>query len=430
VPDFLTKTEADALFEFCQTLQHKRNKGMYGVTKRRLSYACYSIEPTSNSGPTVPLKDAPEPILKLAAKLSAYAGKEINYLSIVGYADEKDSMNFHQHKEDKAPGRDATVYVVSLGDVRSVAVKSLREKKHTYELDPVHGSLYVLPASFNDTHEHAVLKSSSPKSLRIGINCKHLEPCRMKPLDIYTGSRSKAKMREKSRIDPLSVPAITGARDCDIHEVHLDLLASLDAWEKDSVRVEENIVAIRTFLNNGHPVEGCKTWTAYVAKCVPNKYMGESLGNKMNRMRYLMSGKNPASDKYKNIGGRAVLKTVETAFKQAEKLKIEDEKEEAELFPELTAEQLAEQEAFHKKFMDDLRSGKFRRNTQLPNQKLGILGIPDWMPKLAEEFISAGKKKLAEKYHPDKPGGSHEAMIRVLEVADKLAELFQNAAGA
>jgi hypothetical protein len=252
----------------------------------------------------------------------------------------------------------------------------------------------------------------------------------MKPLDIYTGSRSKAKMREKSRIDPLSVPAITGARDCDIHEVHLDLLASLDAWEKDSVRVEENIVAIRTFLNNGHPVEGCKTWTAYVAKCVPNKYMGESLGNKMNRMRYLMSGKNPASDKYKNIGGRAVLKTVETAFKQAEKLKIEDEKEEAELFPELTAEQLAEQEAFHKKFMDDLRSGKFRRNTQLPNQKLGILGIPDWMPKLAEEFISAGKKKLAEKYHPDKPGGSHEAMIRVLEVADKLAELFQNAAGA
>lgn len=37
---------------------------------------------------------------------------------------------------------------------------------------------------------------------------------------------------------------------------------------------------------------------------------------------------------------------------------------------------------------------------------------------VAEEFISAGLRAMARRYHPDIRGGSHESMVRVTEVAE------------
>ena len=53
-----------------------------------------------------PLEDAPAEILALREKLSAFAGKDANYLTLVGYADEKDHITWHKHREDDGQGRD------------------------------------------------------------------------------------------------------------------------------------------------------------------------------------------------------------------------------------------------------------------------------------------------------------------------------------
>jgi alkylated DNA repair dioxygenase AlkB len=117
------------------------------------------------------LTNAPEPIRQLAAKLTAYAGKEINYLSVVRYRDGDDYFNWHQHKEDKQPGRDMSVWIVSTGAERPFAVRPLGGK--SIRLIAESGSLIILPSSFNDTHEHAVPKCKAT-TVRYAVNAKHI----------------------------------------------------------------------------------------------------------------------------------------------------------------------------------------------------------------------------------------------------------------
>jgi hypothetical protein len=45
-------------------------------------------------------------------------GRPINYLSFIAYENEGDHINWHQHNEDRC--RDATVYIVSMGETRPV----------------------------------------------------------------------------------------------------------------------------------------------------------------------------------------------------------------------------------------------------------------------------------------------------------------------
>jgi hypothetical protein len=96
-------------------------------------------------------------------------------------------MNWHQHQEDKRPRHceDMTVYVVNLGEVRTIGIRPAGCKyKSQYEyLRPKHGSLYVLPSEYNLTHEHAVLPDNYPCGMRISINCKHIPPQTTPPSD-------------------------------------------------------------------------------------------------------------------------------------------------------------------------------------------------------------------------------------------------------
>ncbi len=203
VPDFLTPAEADALFAFLKTLPHERRKNPRNrFMMRRVSYRGWSPFPKSHSGyETLPLSSMPDEIKALQAKLTAYAGKEINYLSVIGYENEKDHMNWHQHKEDKRPihCEDMTVWVVNLGEVRTIGIRPVGSKdKSQYEyLHPKHGSLYVLPSEYNNTHEHAVLDDEFPCALRISINCKHIPPQTPPP----SGKKpAKKKSRDKDSI--------------------------------------------------------------------------------------------------------------------------------------------------------------------------------------------------------------------------------------
>ncbi len=184
VEDFLTLTEADYLQQFVLTLTpvRRRNPRNQKSFIRKVSYGCYSVLPESRTGMTVHgggagwLTTAPDEIKSLATRLTEYAGTEINYLSLLGYEDEHDHIGWHNHREDLKL-KNQTVWVVSLGDVRTLTTRPTGSKdKSTWEeLRPAHGSLYVLPHENNTTHEHAVLDAKDFCGLRISINCKHID---------------------------------------------------------------------------------------------------------------------------------------------------------------------------------------------------------------------------------------------------------------
>src|SRR5271170_30019 len=117
--NFLTKTEADTLKESVLSQPAIREKiaRNHSSLIRKLHYGTYSPIPESHYGGIShcrPVDDAPSFIKAFAAKLSAFAGKEINYISQRGYENERDHIGWHQHHEDY--GReDQSVWVVSLG---------------------------------------------------------------------------------------------------------------------------------------------------------------------------------------------------------------------------------------------------------------------------------------------------------------------------
>ena len=181
VKDFLTQGEADALSAFIQKTMipvRERNKRNSTTFVRMLRYGTYVLNPTSRAkavyGSRLDLLTAPPEIKTLRAKLSEYTGKDVNYLSVLGYADQYDHINFHQHREDRVEP-DQSVYVVSLGHARELVIRPLDCKDRSlYEtIMPEHGSLYVLPHGYNTTHEHSIPDSKFRCGLRISINCKH-----------------------------------------------------------------------------------------------------------------------------------------------------------------------------------------------------------------------------------------------------------------
>ena len=175
VPNFLSDIETSELFQACAALS-------YSITKtvpwnKEVKHSSITFAPDGYkmrrgyNGDFCPLKDAPAAIKNLADKLTAYAGKEIDYLSVVRYRDGNDGMTWHQHSEDRH-GQDASVYIVSTGATRDLSIRRIDGSDHK-KITALPGSLIVLPSEFNDTHEHAVLKSKAA-GVRYAVNCKHL----------------------------------------------------------------------------------------------------------------------------------------------------------------------------------------------------------------------------------------------------------------
>src|SRR5579863_2811830 len=188
VKDFLDAREADQLFAVLQTMSpvRERNRRNQNVYIRKLHYGTYAPLRSPGSpilasqtqqgyGKRLVPGDAPNEIKSLKARLTAYAGKDVNYLSILGYENENDHIGWHQHREDRGE-EDQSVWVLSLGQVRELTIRPVGcdDKSQYVTLIPEHGSLYVLPHEYNTTHEHAILDSRYRCGLRISINCKHI----------------------------------------------------------------------------------------------------------------------------------------------------------------------------------------------------------------------------------------------------------------
>jgi hypothetical protein len=214
-PFFLSKGEADALFEMAKAQPRYRPIiKRSGYHLRRCASTCWSVrDRNDDSVGMIPLEDAPPEIISLQRKLSNLAGKEVNYFSLQAYENERDHIGWHQHREDKC--RDARVFIISLGERRSFVVDKLcpecllcdacnqrrchpdgppcsnyakcqAAKKHQNTcavrkstktiLLPEHGSLIALTSEANDWYEHAVLDDKEPKGLRLSINTKCIPP--------------------------------------------------------------------------------------------------------------------------------------------------------------------------------------------------------------------------------------------------------------
>jgi hypothetical protein len=246
--DFWTEQDADAMFDFAKGIPRVREDSEYmgkiNGKRRIIGLGSYSISPNKRGlrdGVVNPksqdINDAPPIVRALAERLTKFNdGREINYLSFIAYENEVDHIGWHQHNEDRC--RDATVYIVSLGETRTFGLRRVCEKhriggckkncgelclpdrkqlcreckekrsqqggcptgckkKHIHfnpcpdcetspnqwtALQPDHGSVIVLPDSYNSTHEHSILGKQDkggdkrPKGLRISINTKQIRP--------------------------------------------------------------------------------------------------------------------------------------------------------------------------------------------------------------------------------------------------------------
>lgn len=208
-PNFLTPKEADDFFSFFNDWHYcERRIIKSGMVLKRLGVA-FAADPnhtqvrgSKESGITygamstesvdedcndsvLPLtrdENTPAVLQALQAKLTAklrtmpgYEHRMVNYLSVVRYPNETARINWHQHSEDN--GIDTPVLIVSVGAVRPFHLRLRKDHKQKWEQDAGHGSLIVLPSSFNDTHEHAILEEKYPCGVRISVNTK----CLIKP---------------------------------------------------------------------------------------------------------------------------------------------------------------------------------------------------------------------------------------------------------
>lgn len=207
--------EADALFErfdkwaYCETVNKK--SGL--VLKRKgVSFAsdpnhtqvsstfdnAYGYEENEDGhcdGPTLPLDEAPSEIIRLQQVLTDYLHRlpgyrkwPLNYLSIQRYEDHEVGIGWHNHNEDF--GVATPLFIVSTGATRpfhlglirrmpKVNGKPLPKEPLSHQRWPKmapHGSLIVVPASFNYTHWHAILPESYPCGVRISVNTKCMVP--------------------------------------------------------------------------------------------------------------------------------------------------------------------------------------------------------------------------------------------------------------
>lgn len=205
--NFLSQNEADALFnrfvnwDFCvrhndrNPSQIIKRKGIGFVsdvnhpqalaTYSRRNGAYLGIEEDGCVGYVVPFDDqTPDEVKRLRDKLSAKIDRDVNYISVQLYPDGTSGINWHRHAEDD--GIDTPVLIISTGEQRDFHVRERADYSKHWNRSAQHGSLIVLPASFNDTHHHAILPDKS-KRPRISINTKCLISPRI--YDCHAGKR-------------------------------------------------------------------------------------------------------------------------------------------------------------------------------------------------------------------------------------------------
>ena len=128
--------------------------------------------------------DAPTIVQTIVDKLSERVGRKVNYVSLMCYVGGESHLSWHQHSEDR--GHDTPVMIVPCGQERKFSYRDIGSKERR-DILTRNGSLVVLPSSFNDTHEHAILDDKTATGTRYAINAKCMD-------DTYYGETAAPAM--------------------------------------------------------------------------------------------------------------------------------------------------------------------------------------------------------------------------------------------
>jgi hypothetical protein len=181
VSEFLDRGESVRLYDACERLSFVRRVNPRNATQYLKRGTITFQDDNVGRGAAVlgsnhvdvrSFSTAPKTISQLRTKLTKYAGRLVNYVSINLYPDGASGIGFHNHKEDLEI--DTPVLLVSVGSVRTMWMRRMGGVKNTGQ-SLASGSLFVMPSVLNKTHQHAILPEKEIQGVRYSLNCKCLE---------------------------------------------------------------------------------------------------------------------------------------------------------------------------------------------------------------------------------------------------------------
>ncbi|BAY41631.1 DNA-N1-methyladenine dioxygenase (plasmid) [Nostoc sp. NIES-2111] len=170
-PNFLSKQEADELYQHCQQLQWQQNQiRMLGKTMPVPRLECiYGDEGCdylySNSVLLKPLAWT-DALSKLRDSITAFTGYSFRIVIGNQYRSGQDSIGWHADKESSM-GVEPAIASISLGAVRKFQIKHIGGKPTDFWLE--HGSLLVMLPGCQTTHLHQVPKTTKFVTTRINL---------------------------------------------------------------------------------------------------------------------------------------------------------------------------------------------------------------------------------------------------------------------
>jgi len=181
INQFLNSSDADALLAVCEKLEfvrrpNPRDGGKTFLKRGTITFQDENVgagaaEVNQFHNTVVRIADAPPEIQRLRDALTAQAGTLVNYMSLNKYPDGSTGIGYHNHKEDLEIN--TPVLLVSVGAERTMWLRPMLEEVGEPTLLK-HGSLFVMPAESNATHQHAILPEKKIKTVRYSFNCKCL----------------------------------------------------------------------------------------------------------------------------------------------------------------------------------------------------------------------------------------------------------------
>jgi len=130
--------------------------------------------PYKFSGRTLaPVPWTPE-IEAIREKISQRYGGDYNSVLLNRYANERDSVSWHSDDEPEMDSNHA-IASLSLGASRAFLIRPIADKKALESYLLTSGSLLVMPAGFQQTHQHCVPKSQSACGTRVNLTFRRMK---------------------------------------------------------------------------------------------------------------------------------------------------------------------------------------------------------------------------------------------------------------
>lgn len=170
-PEFLSKQEANELYQHCLKLQWQQNQiKMVGKTLLVPRLECiYGDEGCEYLySKSVLLKPLPwtEALAELRDRITAVTGYKFNIVIGNQYRSGQDSIGWHADNESSM-GVNPAIASVSLGAERKFQIKAIGDKPTDFWLE--HGSLLIMHPGCQSTHLHQVPKTKKLVGTRINL---------------------------------------------------------------------------------------------------------------------------------------------------------------------------------------------------------------------------------------------------------------------